>query len=126
LPRSKYQWEFFEMGWGGARPGAGRKKGGTNQRTRERLAVTEAAQREGITPRDFFLRLMRDETQPLEVRMQAGRDCIRYVHPALTAVRTFKSPWELSEDEWQQFMSELERGPPSGQWAPRVIAGGKP
>jgi len=113
-------------GKGGARPGAGRKPGGTNRRTRERSAAAEAVRREGLSPREFFLQIMRDETKPLELRMQAGRDCIRFCHPALTAIRIFKSPWELSEDEWCVFMAELERGPPSGQWQPRVIAGGKP
>ena len=75
-------------------------------------------------PREFFLQIMRDETKPLEIRMQAGRDCIRFCHPALSAVSVFKSVWELSEPEWHMLMIELERGPPEG-WKPRVIDGGK-
>lgn len=45
------------MANGGARPGAGRKPGGANQKTRE---IADRAAQEGITPLEVMLRAMRE------------------------------------------------------------------
>lgn len=48
------------MANGGARPGAGRKPGGANQKTRE---IADRAAREGITPLEVMLRAMREHVE---------------------------------------------------------------
>lgn len=68
------------MAKGGFRPGAGRKKGGKNQATRE--AMAEAA-KGGVLPRDYMLGVMRDETQPVERRDRMAAAVAPYVHPKL-------------------------------------------
>lgn len=47
----------IQVGHGGARPGAGRKPGQANQKTRE---IADRAAREGITPLEVMLRAMRE------------------------------------------------------------------
>jgi hypothetical protein len=68
-----------------ARPGAGRKKGGQNKKTRE---IADRAAAEGITPIEVMLRTMRkrwdaeDEPGALEAAQMAAP----YVHPRLSTV----------------------------------------
>lgn len=56
--------------------GAGRPKGALNRRTSALMALVEA----GESPAAFGLRVMRDETQPLDVRLNAARLIAPYVH----------------------------------------------
>jgi hypothetical protein len=56
--------------------GAGRPKGSLNKRTAALMEMVEA----GESPAAFGLRIMRDETQPLEVRLNAARMVAPYVH----------------------------------------------
>ena len=75
---------------GGWRPGAGRKRGGKNQRTVERMKVTEAAAAGGITPLELMLQLMRSlwEEGTRASRTAAAKlatDAAPFVHPRLTA-----------------------------------------
>lgn len=53
------------MARGGSRSGAGRRKGSTNQKTRERLELVERATAAGITPLDHMLQIMIDENAEL-------------------------------------------------------------
>jgi hypothetical protein len=82
------------MARGGARPGAGRKKGSGNVKSRE---IAERALAEGITPLEFMLQIMRDEACPDDVpaeqklafhvkRFEAAKAAAPYVHPRLNAV----------------------------------------
>jgi hypothetical protein len=66
------------MARGGSRPGAGRPPG-----ARDKLALdaAEAAEAEGIMPREFLLGLVRDVTQPLDIRMEAAKAAAPYYHP---------------------------------------------
>lgn len=57
------------MAVGGARPNAGRKPGGANQKTRE---IADRAAREGITPLEVMLKAMREHVEHSEsLRKQA-------------------------------------------------------
>ena len=49
--------------------GMGRPKGSLNKRTSALMELVEA----GESPAAFGLRIMRDETQPLDVRLNAAR-----------------------------------------------------
>lgn len=68
---------------GGKRQGAGRKKGSRNKASAAREAAVAAS---GLTPLDLMLSLMRDETQPLAVRIEIARAAAPYVHPRFAAI----------------------------------------
>lgn len=68
---------------GGARAGAGRKKGAATKRTRE---IADQAIAEGLTPLEYMLGILRDEGQPQEARYMAAKDAAPYVHPRLSTV----------------------------------------
>lgn len=79
-------------GRGGKRPGAGRKKGSATKRTRE---IADRAAAEGITPLEFMLRIMRQETDHEDPKIAIAREAMAfeaakaaapYVHPRLAAV----------------------------------------
>lgn len=79
---------------GGARPGAGRKKGGVNRLTAEAVAK---AQEGGEMPLDFMLSIMRDESEQRSVRLDAAKAAAQYVHPKLSAVDATMSVRPLRE-----------------------------
>ncbi len=71
------------MSKGGARPGAGRKKGSPNKKTAAKVAAIEAA---GVTPLDFILQVMRDPAEEMARRVDAAKSAAPYVHPRLSAI----------------------------------------
>ena len=81
------------MAKGGARPGAGRKKGGKNAKS---AAIAQKAAAAGITPLEYMLDLMRKEppedAEPATLvsyaalRFEAAKAAAPYVHPRLAAV----------------------------------------
>ena len=58
----------------------GRPTGSRNKRS---LANIQAAQSGGEMPLDFLLATMRDQTLPLERRIDAAKACAPYLHPRL-------------------------------------------
>lgn len=80
-------------GRGGARKGAGRKKGVATKKTRE---IADKAASEGITPLEYMLEVMRNEPPAgLEgpqllsahmMRFEAAKAAAPYIHPKLSAV----------------------------------------
>ena len=78
---------------GGARKGAGRKKGAATRKTRE---IADKAAEEGITPLEFMLQVMRTEPDPdldprdllqaCTLRFEAAKAAAPYIHPRLAAV----------------------------------------
>lgn len=62
---------------GGARPGAGRKKGGANRLTQE---AAEKA-RDGLSPLDYMLAVLRDEANEMAARLDAAKAAAPYCHP---------------------------------------------
>ena len=71
------------MALGGARPGAGRKKGSATAKTRE---IADRAAAEGVTPLDFMLQEMRDETAERAERLDMAKSAAPYIHPRLSSV----------------------------------------
>lgn len=67
---------------GGARVGAGRKKGAANRKTVETQAATEAS---GITPLEYMLDVMRNGSDE-RMRMSAAQAAAPYVHAKLSSV----------------------------------------
>lgn len=68
--------------WGGARKGAGRTKGACTTKTRE---IADQAIMSGITPLEYLLNVMRNETEEPSVRMDAAKSAAPYVHPRLAS-----------------------------------------
>lgn len=78
---------------GGRRPGAGRKPGSANQKTR---AIADRAMAEGISPLEVMLNIMRDQwklyqqdttnTAVAQAAIAAARDCAAFVHPRLSPI----------------------------------------
>lgn len=63
---------------GGARPGAGRKRGSVSQRS---VDVVAKAMSEGITPVEYMLLIMRDENADPKDRAWAAEKAAPYLHP---------------------------------------------
>ena len=71
------------MARGGKRPGAGRKAGSATQKTRE---IADKAASEGITPVEYMLDVMRDESAEPSRRDDMAKAAAPYVHPKLAAI----------------------------------------
>lgn len=71
------------MARGGKRPGAGRPAGAATKRTRE---IADAAASEGLTPLDYMLGILRDESMATESRFEAAKAAAPYVHPKLANI----------------------------------------
>lgn len=77
------------MSRGGARPGAGRKRGETPATVAKRKKTQEAAKEmeaKNTTPIDIFRRVMEGDTSVTELQLEAAKACAPYVHARLSAV----------------------------------------
>src|SRR6516162_2241933 len=61
----------------------GRQKGVANKRTRE---IAEAAMAQGLTPLEYMLAVLRDETVEPERRDEMAKAAAPYLHPRLAAI----------------------------------------
>ena len=68
---------------GGKRPGAGRKLGSVMTKT---AAIAQALAKEGATPLEFLLAVMRDESQPLATRLNCAQAAAPFIHPRLATI----------------------------------------
>lgn len=68
------------MALGGARAGAGRKKGGHNKLAEEAIQSAKAT---GIMPLDYLLQVMRDAGSDEARRIDAAKAAAPYVHARL-------------------------------------------
>lgn len=71
------------MARGGARQGAGRKPGAVTQKTRK---VADELLGEGITPLEFMLSVLRNESKTEAERFEAAKRAAPYCHAKLAAV----------------------------------------
>lgn len=81
------------MARGGIRPGAGRRKGSGNSRSRQ---IAEAALRAGVSPLEYMLKIMRDpipddadavtKVAMRGQRFEAAKAAAPYMHPRLNAI----------------------------------------
>lgn len=79
---------------GGKREGAGRKKGIPNKKTAAMIAAIETA---GITPLEFMLNVLRDESADYDKRLDAAKSAAPYVHAKLTSIaNTNDKPFQTS------------------------------
>lgn len=89
------------MARGGKRPGAGRPSGATTRKTRE---IADKAAEEGITPLDYMLKVLRDESQETKRRDAMAVAAAPYLHPKLASTELTGSVTISHEDR----LSELE------------------
>lgn len=89
---------------GGARPGAGRKKGGRNLKS---LIQQAEANDGGETPLQYMLRVMRDERQNLQRRDDMAKAAAPYVHARLAST-------ELKGDKDRPVVLEVLKNPKEG------------
>jgi hypothetical protein len=61
----------------------GRQKGVANKRTRE---IADAAIKEGLTPLEYMLAVLRDETADPERRDEMAKAAAPYIHPRLASI----------------------------------------
>lgn len=76
-------WSIFMGKFGGAQPGAGRPKGAVNKRSQEIIAE---ALKEGITPLQYMLEILRDTTQDPTRRDEMAKSAAPFIHPKLSSV----------------------------------------
>ena len=86
---------------GGKRSGAGRRKGAPNKATAARQATISAS---GEAPLDYMIRIMRDESAPVERRDEMAKAAAPYVHPKLAAIEyagtlSDKPPSQMTDEE---------------------------
>lgn len=105
------------MAHGGARPGAGRKKGTVNKRTerRERAMQEASALIEAALDKPFegdahafLIAIYKNQEQPMDLRLDAAKAAIRYEKPALASVEVSAelivseiTDEPLTADEWE-------------------------
>jgi len=90
-------------GWGGARPGAGRKRGGSNRDTRYRrrkieLVAQQIADELGDDcfegdAHAYLMSIYKDEKIPMLFRLDAAKACLPFEKPRLASVEV-KPPEE--------------------------------
>lgn len=71
---------------GGARQGAGRKKGVTDRLPKAATKRVALAAFKGDSPLEFLLKVMRDPKQAEEVRIDAAKAALGFVHPRLSNI----------------------------------------
>jgi hypothetical protein len=85
------------MAKGGKREGAGRPVGAISRKSRE---MAEKAASEGITPLEFMLNVLRDETMTFDSRCWAAEKAAPYIHAKLSSV-------EVSGDSDNPIVTEI-------------------
>ena len=74
------------MARGGHRPGAGRKKGQVSKEAAARKVIQVQAAEGGITPLEYMLSILRNESLEQSARFAAAKEAAPYCHNRLAAV----------------------------------------
>src|SRR5712692_1223398 len=93
----------------GSRPGerrGGRRRGTPNRATAAKAAAVAAS---GLTPLDYLISVLRDETAPRAERMEAAARAAPYVHPRLAAIEHTGAAGGPIQVEQPLDLSELNR-----------------
>lgn len=89
------------MARGGARSNAGRKRGAATRKTRE---IADRAAEAGVSPLEYLLTRMRDESETPAMRLDAAKSAAPYVHPRLANIEhkgslAIRKAADLTDDE---------------------------
>lgn len=82
------------MARGGARPGAGRRKGARNKRTEEQEAAVKAT---GLTPLEYLTSVFQNEANDDGVRIDAAKAAAPYCHAKLASIEVTGADGEAIE-----------------------------
>jgi hypothetical protein len=95
----------------------GQKTGGRKAGTPNQVTAAQRAQiaSSGLTPLDYMLQILRDETQPAENRMWAAVKAAPYVHARKSAVAVTNDTG-MSHEDW---LSKLEK--PRGRYVGSAV-----
>ncbi len=74
---------------GGKRMGAGRPKGSAMTKT---AVLASKLSADGITPLEFILNVMRDEAQPLPMRLNCAMAAAPFIHARLASIQVERKP----------------------------------
>jgi hypothetical protein len=92
------------MSRGGKREGAGRKVGSKLQKS---AAIAHRLAEDGQTPLDFIVGLMRDESQPIDLRLDCAKAAAPYIHPRLAMVHNkIEGESELTKEQSRNVLLE--------------------
>jgi len=94
---------------GGYRPGAGRPKGARNRRTLMLEEGNRRASEGGMEPLEYLPSVMRDEREPVGVRLDAARAAAPFCHPRLVAQHITHGSAGQSHEEWVKSMHRAIR-----------------
>jgi hypothetical protein len=84
----------------------GRQKGVPNKATAAKVQEIAAS---GETPLDYMLRIMRDDSRPVDMRIDCAKAAAPYVHPKLSAVEHTGKDGEPLIPEAELSPTELAR-----------------
>ena len=89
----------------------GERRGGRQRGTPNRATAAKAAEiaASGMTPLDYMISVMRDETATRPERLEAAAKAAPYVHPRLSAIE-YTAPAEPEEDVDLSELNAEERG----------------
>lgn len=109
--------KWIKMAHGGARAGAGRKKGQVSKQTERRKEVAERALAEGISPLDVLLTAMRSAWDEKNYSAAAtyARDAAPYVHPRLSQASVDQTVRSVDPAEQKPELTALRRDAASQQ-----------
>jgi hypothetical protein len=96
------------FGHGGARLGAGRKRGGKNQRSKAAELVAKAKAEALTMPVDWLLERLNDPELGAEYRDKLAAIVAPYTAPRLSAVSITKPPAQMSDEEIAQLIGLTE------------------
>lgn len=96
------------MSHGGARSGAGRKKGAASRADARARQEAEAG---GITPLEFMLSVMRDDMVPRAERMDMAKAAAPYIHAKLSSVEAVVSGDLSLMPKVIEFVTPTDAGP---------------
>lgn len=93
---------------GGKRTGAGRPNGAKTKRTSE---VAKAAAKEGITPLEFMLEMLRKPDATIEEKRWAAEKAAPYIHARLNSVNLSGRVQfdEMTDDQLDRAIAEKSR-----------------
>ena len=82
----------------------GRPVGAPNKASAAREQAIAAS---GLTPLDYMLSTLRDEEQPVNVRLDAAKAAAQYVHPRLSAVEVKAEVLSKTHDDARTVLAGL-------------------
>jgi len=98
----------------GSAPGerrGGRQKGTPNKKTQLKQRAYKLIKASGKTPLEFFADILKDEKNPLDIRFQAAKELLPFMHPKLASIEA-RTGGLTHEDRLEEYRKMLEDDEP--------------